>query len=602
MVIAISIILFLSTIVDLGLHSPSTNLQGIIITTPLPSEISNSNKTARSAGEVINFWSEEDLSFQDIIDSIEIVGADDNDSGGRCEIGVYDASIKKFHVLNNSIFAGDAVKEENLDFIIPSGNGFHIICDKDFKTVGLNSADIQPGRKLVTAYDVNNAANGWFFLPFNNNEEFVKIINSCESRIETVYVQNSDDYGFELIDLRHPALAQGYYMAWIKITGSVGTCTDAPEDSGFKILSISLDKTELIIDEDDDLGITVNVSEDFIDNTNYEYRIYSSDISDITTENAFDLEKAVYSKGYFSSDDNSYSWDISDFEEGDYTLFVKANNNNDSSVKSVNFTYSAAPATEIILDHFYISPSTYTLGVFTGGIKFDASANLNGAKFTMRIFTEDQLAYIDDSDDSTAFLINNNDLYFYNKVFEDANKNDFIDSWGNSYLESKLTDKGYPDGGDFTAYLRIEYDGFETIYTKKEFTINHTGKATNPVTDAEITVVNSEKIIINNLELLSSYQEDSVEYRARIFTSADYANNYSNNKKLAFDEEVDCIKDFDGDVDVSDGFDVFNWDSKDDDLSDADVGTDDDLTVLIQFLPDENDMEEMFIEKVFNDE
>lgn len=162
------------------------------------------------------YYAEENINFQSIIQSIK------PELDNQCIIITYMAEDKKFHTYPRGPFQGTAmVSEAQLTtFEVPSAQAFLIVCTKETATINIKHSTDQP-RAFDNSFDWRS--EGWHLTAFSSSEDLARSVSSCSNRTKSIWVQKGEN-GFEKTELDAPALAPGYYLAWLMIEGPANSC------------------------------------------------------------------------------------------------------------------------------------------------------------------------------------------------------------------------------------------------------------------------------------------------------------------------------------------------------------------------------------------
>ena len=284
-------------------------------------------------GGVIMLYSDEDMSFQDIIDNIKadldlkvlIAHYGNNLSDGKLGWSVYPKGPYKKTTL---------VSESKLDeYIVPAHEGFFIIASKSFGvTDSINKWTDTPNMEI----ELDDYEAGWHLFAVDNIDD---LITPCEDRVNKAWVMRSawvDDAGknvatgFVKLDSSDYKLYDNYNMIWLKLNNSSSSCNYDCEDGDTKNgdLQLCLDnewiKCNDDTDGDDELDgqFTCNGDrEEWVDN-GFEDGDLRNDDSELFVDGEWiacdrhtDTDDEL--DGQFTCDGDNEEWVANDSSDGD---------------------------------------------------------------------------------------------------------------------------------------------------------------------------------------------------------------------------------------------------------------------------------------------
>lgn len=162
------------------------------------------------------FYSESNITFDEIISSIK------PDLANQCMVISYIAGPDKFHIYPKGPFANTVLlnKSDLRTFELPAAHSFVIVCKKDYETINVKHAS-EPPANFNKSFD--NYTPGWHLTAFSSNQQLQDVTFACYNRLESIWPQNGDN-SFKNTSLNSPSLEPGYYLAWLQLSGSAGSC------------------------------------------------------------------------------------------------------------------------------------------------------------------------------------------------------------------------------------------------------------------------------------------------------------------------------------------------------------------------------------------
>jgi hypothetical protein len=182
------------------------------------------NGRSRLGRDIQYFYSENDISVEEIVESIV------PQRSNKFVIAYYDPEVRNWYTYPRGPFKEtlELKKSEIDDFIIPAGHAFVIGAERNFETVNLKHGTEQP---RSTLFEIDDLERGWTLLSVKNNTDFQNLIEKCENRVRSIWVQKANN-DFEKTEKSYPRLSTGYHLVWFNIGSVSDECFDLSASSG----------------------------------------------------------------------------------------------------------------------------------------------------------------------------------------------------------------------------------------------------------------------------------------------------------------------------------------------------------------------------------
>lgn len=163
------------------------------------------------------FHTDRRVSFAEIIDSIKPM------LDNKFVLAVYRPSENKFYTYPRGPYNSTVtVKDSELDsFMVPAGGGFFIAANNDFWTKNIKHGSQSPN---YVHYSIADLEKGWNLLSVSDSAEFKNMINRCQNRVKSVWVQKSDTEFVRTENLYFPELKPGFHLVWWLIGDEQNDC------------------------------------------------------------------------------------------------------------------------------------------------------------------------------------------------------------------------------------------------------------------------------------------------------------------------------------------------------------------------------------------
>ena len=250
---------------------------------------SKGNSDNQTAGGIPYYYSEEEISLKDAIESIDpgnetenlAVSADSTENAAGetvllAQIGLYDNALKKFPLYPAGIFSGlsaakEMAKSELNGYKIPAYTPFFIFTNKNFGTWDLKDITQAPSSNNI---DIESLNPGWYMMVFKDDADLQDTFYSCSNGIESIWTYRgpdakpSEEFGrnsLDLSDVSKIKLTGNYKLAWVhKNITKAEACV--PQNTPVDAASTADGDGDQVADNIDNCSAVANASQADSDN------------------------------------------------------------------------------------------------------------------------------------------------------------------------------------------------------------------------------------------------------------------------------------------------------------------------------------------------